>query len=254
MGHIMNRATNQNTQHNIAQQMDKPDAHTKSLLTLDLLMFILVALFVIVGVILSGEAMATEEPEYTVTQQDKPFELRHYEPKIIAQVEVEGSMDKASNKGFRLLADYIFGNNTVVSGSNPKAEKISMTAPVTMASQTATANAEKIDMTAPVTVAQSDDTWRVNFVMPSKYTLETLPKPNNPAVTLHQQPGQQFAVIRFSGLTGAKKVDAKTNDLLAWMAEHNLTPTGEPQLARYNGPWTLPMLRRNEVMIAYKKL
>ncbi|PCO06265.1 heme-binding protein [Microbulbifer flavimaris] len=187
--------------------------------------------------------MAIEEPEYAVIEQSKPFELRAYQPKIVAEVQVTGSMDEASGRGFKLLADYIFGNNTARTGGN---EKIAMTAPVGMEPES-----EKISMTAPVSMEQSGGQWRVSFVMPSQYTMETLPRPNNQAVTLREIPETNYAVIRFSGLAGEDKIARKTAELIEWMDEKGLEPTGQPELARYNPPWTLPFLRRNEVMIKY---
>ena len=195
-----------------------------------------------------GTAMAIEEPKYTVIEQSKPFELRSYEPKIIAEVEVSGSMDQASSRGFRLIADFIFGNNLAPDGDNAK---ISMTAPVTMELQSAKDSPEKISMTAPVAMDQKDDKWLVHFVMPSEYTMETLPKPNNSAVFVRAIPPTHYAVVRFSGFTGVKKVDKKTSELLAWMDEKGLQPKGPPELARYNMPLTPPFFRRNEVMVAY---
>jgi hypothetical protein len=162
---------------------------------------------------------------------------------IVAETLVSGSLDKASSAGFRLIADYIFGNNTSSSGLN---EKISMTAPVTMEP-----GSEIIKMTAPVSMEQTDAKWRVHFVMPDQYTLDTLPKPNNPAVTLREVPASNYAVIRFSGFAGEDKIARKTADLMAWLDSKSITPTGKPQLARYNPPWTLPFLRRNEVLVAY---
>ena len=187
--------------------------------------------------------MATEEPSYTVIEQSGDFELRAYSPMIVAETLVSGSVGDASSAGFRLIADYIFGNNTSREGGN---EKISMTAPVTMEPES-----EKISMTAPVSMEQTGDQWRVHFVMPSQYTLDTLPKPNNPAVRLREVPASNYAVIRFSGLVGEKKRAAKTAELMTWLASKGITPTGQPELARYNPPWTLPFLRRNEVMVAY---
>jgi effector-binding domain-containing protein len=195
-----------------------------------------------------GTAMAIEEPKYTVIEQSKPFELRSYEPKIIAEVEVSGDMKEASNRGFRLIADFIFGNNQTPGGDKGK---ISMTAPVTMEVQSAKGASEKISMTAPVAMAQQGDRWLMHFVMPSEYSMDTLPKPNNSAVKVRELPPTQYAVIRFSGFTGAEKVDKKTNELLAWMAQKGLTPKGPPELARYNAPITPPFFRRNEVMVAY---
>jgi hypothetical protein len=152
-------------------------------------------------------------------------------------------MDNASSAGFRLIADYIFGNNTSTTGGS---EKISMTAPVTMEPKS-----EKISMTAPVSMEKTDGQWRVHFVMPSQYTLDTLPAPNNLAVTLREVPASNYAVIRFSGLAGENKTAKKTSELIVWLDSRGITPIGKPELARYNPPWTLPFLRRNEVMVAY---
>ena len=192
--------------------------------------------------------MAIEEPKYTVTEKADNFELRSYAPKIIAEVEVSGSMDQASSRGFRLIADFIFGNNKAPDGETAK---ISMTAPVTMEVQPDKEKSEKISMTVPVSMAQVGEKWLVHFVMPSEYTMATLPKPNNSAVKVRELPPTQYAVIRFSGFTGAKKVDKKTNELLAWMSLKGLKPVGQPELARYNMPLTPPFFRRNEVMVAY---
>jgi len=197
-------------------------------------------------------AMATEEPKYNVIKKSAPFELRAYAPKIIAETIVYGDLDEASSAGFKLIADYIFGNNIAPAGGN---EKISMTAPVTMEATT-NKQSKKISMTAPVSMAKADgqgefNQWRMHFVMPSEYTMDTLPKPNNPAVTLREIPNSNYAVYLFSWFAGEEKVTQKTNELLVWMKSNNITPTGKPELARYNPPWTLPFLRRNEIMIAY---
>ena len=191
--------------------------------------------------IFSGIAVATEEPKFSLLEKDQSFELRLYEPKIIAEVEVDGDMSAASRKGFRQIADFIFGNNTAQSG---KSEKISMTAPVAIKPAS-----EKIAMTAPVGVQQSEKGWKVSFVMPSQYTLETLPKPNNPQILIKQLPAKQFALIRFSGLVDEEKMQAKSAELNQWITMKKLNPVGIPELARYNPPWTLPFLRRNELMI-----
>ncbi|MBN8430949.1 heme-binding protein [Microbulbifer salipaludis] len=192
----------------------------------------------------AGYVMATEEPQYTVTEQAEPFELRTYQPRIVAEVVVSGAMDEASSRGFRLLANYIFGNNTARSGGS---QKIDMTAPVGMEPQS-----EKISMTAPVSMQENDGQWRVSFVMPSSYTMDSLPRPNNAAVSIREIPETSYAVIRFSGLAGAKRVAEKTADLQAWLQEKGLRATSAPELARYNPPWTLPFLRRNEIMVQYQ--
>ena len=194
--------------------------------------------------------MAIEEPRYDVIVSQPPFELRHYAPTLIAQTLVDGDMDSASSQGFRLIANYIFGNNIAV-GSD-QAAKIAMTTPVTVEPQSS-----KIAMTAPVTIEpQSGDTrvsgahqWRIHFVMPSQYTLATIPKPNNNAVTLHELPRKYMAVYRYSGFNTQARVQEKTEEALAWAKQQSLKVVGTPQLSRYDPPWTLPMFRRNEIMV-----
>lgn len=191
----------------------------------------------------SGIAMAIEEPNFQVLKNDEPFELRRYEPILIAEVFVSGRRDEATRQGFRLIADFIFGNNV---STTQKPKKIAMTAPVTVESQ-------KIAMTAPVTIESaghaSDERWRVQFVMPKEYTLETLPKPNNPVVQIRSIPGKVYAVYGYSGLSGEDKVNRYTKELENWIAKQGLLVTGTSQLARYNPPWTLPPFRRNEILL-----
>lgn len=194
---------------------------------------------------LPGVAMATEEPKFTILNQVDNFELRRYDSQIVAQTWVTGDQKQVGNKGFRILADYIFGNNTAPSGES---SKIGMTAPVKMQPQTSTS--AKIAMTAPVAMQENEGKWRVRFVMPSQYTMQTLPKPNNSAVSIIEVPAKNYGVIKFSGLVGEEKVATKTAQLKEWM--QNLNIVGTPEMARYNPPWTLPFMRRNEIMIEYQ--
>ena len=200
-------------------------------------------IFGIVFALFSGAIMAIEEPGFDLLEKTEPYELRAYKPRIVAETIIPGSLKNASSAGFKRIANYIFGNNASRSGES---QKISMTAPVSMVPKL-----EKISMTAPVNMEQSEKQWRMQFFMPSQYTMDNLPKPNNPAVTLRTLPASTFAVLRFSGLAGEEKTADKTADLLAWLKDRGIKPTGEPVLARYNPPWTLPFLRRNEVMVAY---
>jgi len=186
-------------------------------------------------------AMATEEPKFDLLEKSDAFELRQYRAMILAEVLVEGDLDEASNKGFRLVADYIFGNNRAKSGG---IEKIAMTIPVTVEQKS-----EKIAMTTPVAIQQGVNKWRLHFVMPSQYTLNTLPTPNNPLVSLREVPPRKLAVVTFSGFISEEKVAKKTEELFAWLASKQLKPTSAPEFARYNPPWSLPFLRRNEVLV-----
>ena len=202
-------------------------------------------LALLVGFLGMESAMAIEEPKYEVRTSQAPFELRHYAPTLIAQTIVEGDMDAASNKGFRLIADFIFGNN--LAAGSEQAAKIAMTAPVTVEPQSS-----KIAMTAPVTIepqSGSAQQWRVHFVMPSQYTLANIPKPKNSAVTLRELPSKYFVVHRYSGFNTEARVQDKTDEALAWAKQQSLKVVGTPQLSRYDPPWTLPMFRRNEIMV-----
>ena len=199
--------------------------------------------FMLVLMLFSGSVMAIEEPKFILLEKEGPYELRSYEPRVVAETVVPGSMDQASGAGFRLIADYIFGNNLSRTGES---QKIEMTAPVNIEPQS-----EKISMTAPVSMEQLEGEWRVQFFMPSQYTIDSLPQPNNPAVSLRTLPAKKFAVVRFSGFVSEEKKAAKSAELLEWLEGKNINPHNDTVLARYNPPWTLPFLRRNEVMIAY---
>jgi hypothetical protein len=180
-------------------------------------------------------AMAIEEPKYKILRTDEDIEVRQYEPQLIAQTVVDGDMDQASNKGFRLIADFIFGNNEAPNSSG--SAKIAMTAPVVVEPQK---NASAM---------QDASQWRINFVMPSQYNLGNIPKPKNSAVELKQIPSKVFVVLSYSGFNFTSKVEQKTQDALNWSQQHGYKIIGTPQLARYDPPWTLPMFRRNEIMI-----
>ena len=201
----------------------------------------------------SRTATATEEPAFERVLQAKPFEVRQYRPMIVAETYVDAPLDEASNQGFRRIADFIFGNNTAPASarSGPRSQSIPMTAPVvaeplpvTLASVpqgTPTVEASPLPMPAR--------RWRIHFVMPSQHSMQTLPKPNNPEVTLREQPAKRYAVVVFSGLTDDAVMQAKTTELRAWMRTQHLQGVGSPLLARYDPPWTLWFLRRNEVLI-----
>jgi hypothetical protein len=120
-----------------------------------------------------------------------------------------------------------------------------MTAPVMQAPE----KGETIAMTAPVMQTAADAAWIVRFVMPQTYTLQTLPVPNDARVKVLEVPATQYAVVRFSGLAGESDIADNTAALRAFMQTHQLQAAGEPTLARYNPPWTLWFLRRNEVMV-----
>ena len=199
----------------------------------------LAAVFIIIGV---TDAMAIEEVTYTVVKKDNKFEIRDYTPHILAETVVEGELKEAGNKAFRMLFRYI-------SGSNRSRKKVAMTAPVSQRPQ-----GEKIEMTAPVGQRPVQEKWAVSFMMPSSYTLKTLPEPENPNITLRQVPARRMAAVRYSGFWSEKGYLRYKSELESWIQERGLTIVGDPIWARYNSPFTPWFLRRNEILIPIDKV
>ena len=183
-------------------------------------------------------AMATETPAYDVVQRWKEAELRRYGPTVVAETLVEGEREAAGTEGFRRLAGYIFGGNRARAS-------IAMTAPVAQA-----AAGERIAMTAPVAQAAADGAWAVQFTMPSTWTLDTLPVPDDPRVTLRAEPGGLVLARRYRGTWSEARYAEEAAALDAVRAREGLRARGAPTWARYDPPWTLPFLRRNEVLLA----
>ncbi len=197
----------------------------------------IIALILIVGGLLAGPVMSNvEKPDYKVIQTERNIEIRQYEPMIIAEVEVDGKREDAIREGFRLIADYIFGNNTVQ-------RDIAMTAPVQQQ------ESQKIAMTAPVQQQSTGRSWQISFVMPSKYSMETLPEPKNDRVRLKEIMTKKFVVIKFSGTNSNENVTEHENQLMKYIESNQIKIIDSPKYAFYNAPWTLPFMRRNEVMI-----
>lgn len=193
----------------------------------------------ILAVLLIGTpAMATEQPTYVASQKSGAMEVRHYPALIAAEVAVTGARNTAVSEGFRALAGYIFGGNSTK-------KSIAMTAPVMQAP----AKGESIAMTAPVMQSGDGQNWTVRFIMPKAYSMETLPTPNNPEVKLVPLKPASFAAIRFSGLAREPDIQRQTKQLQDFMAARNLKAIGPASVARYDPPWTLPMMRRNEILI-----
>jgi effector-binding domain-containing protein len=181
-------------------------------------------------------SMTYREPAHAVEDRDGDFEIRRYAPVLAAEVTTSGDRNTAIGAGFRLLADYIFGNNT-------KKQAIEMTAPVTQQ------RSEKIAMTVPVTQQAAGSDWIVRFIMPAAYTLETLPVPNDQRVRIVAVPEKRVAAVRFSGRSTDENLSQHRSELEAWMKSRGLKAAGEPTVAFYNPPWSLPFLRRNEYLI-----
>jgi len=182
-----------------------------------------------------------EEPRYKVVKTYDEIEIRDYSGMIVAEVITNGDKDKSINQGFRILADFIFGNNV-------PAEKLSMTIPVTQQQDKQT-----VAMTAPVTQQPAQDgSWKIRFTMPSEYTMKTLPKPKDDRIKLIQIEPYKAAVIRFSGTSREKNSTEHKEKLEAFMMQEKLIAAENVTYAYYNPPWTPWFMKRNEVIIPLK--
>jgi hypothetical protein len=191
---------------------------------------------------LVGVRNGTEEPAYSVERLTDGLEIRHYGQRIAAETTVHADEVSARNAGFRRLAGYIFGDNQ-------SSTKIAMTAPVVQ--QAGGQGGEKIAMTAPVSQeAGADGEWVIRFFMPANKTLETLPKPNDTAVRLFTIPAQTVAVRRFSGSRDHGAIASQTAELISALRDDGFEPIGTPAAWFYDPPWTVPVMRRNEIAVA----
>jgi hypothetical protein len=178
------------------------------------------------------------EPHYEVLKNDGAFEVRRYGPMVIAEIFLnEESYSAASGKGFNRLAGYIFGKNR-------SKTSISMTAPVLQER-----SSQKISMTAPVLQQPDKGGWRMAFVLPEGFTLESAPEPLDPEVKLRELPASTVAVVTFSGLHSAANLEKYGRQLQTWLKKQGYRTISEPKLASYDPPWTIPFLRRNEVQV-----
>ncbi len=186
-------------------------------------------------------ADAVEEPAHDVVVKDGKFEIRAYEPMIMATVVVDAEQRRAPNAGFRPLANFIFGDNTTQA-------EIEMTAPVVQT------RSVEIAMTAPVTQSAAEPGgWSIGFVMPSEWTMETLPEPNDPNVTLSEQPARVVASVKFAGGINPGRQSRKQAELEAWIVDQGYQAVGAPTFAYYDPPWIPGPFRRNEVLIEVEK-
>ena len=185
--------------------------------------------------------MAIEKLAYRTIERDGQFEMRLIEPHVVAETFVEGDFERVGNEGFRRLVSYI-------GGANRSQARISMTAPVVQEPAS-----EKISMTAPVAQEKVGDRYRITFLMPSKYTLETLPQPTDARIRLRAEQERRVATIRYSGFWSRSRYDDHERELREWIDQRGLEPISEPVWARYDPPFMPWFLRRNEVVIEVRE-
>jgi hypothetical protein len=185
-------------------------------------------------------AQAIEEPTYAVIKTHDGFEVRRYAAYLVAETVVPGPAEEAGNQGFKILADYIFGNNR-------GEKKLAMTAPVSQ-----TPVPVKLAMTAPVSQVATPGGFLVQFTMPAGYTLTTLPEPVDPRVKLREIPSTKVVVLRYSGGWSQATYDENLQALRQAVDKAGLATVGEPILSRYNSPFSLPFMRRNEIWLTLR--
>lgn len=181
--------------------------------------------------------MAVEEAKYSVLREDDGFELREYEPHILAETTVDVAFEDAGNEAFGRLFEYISGNNK-------QQQEVAMTTPVGQEP-----SSQEIEMTSPVGQQKQDGKWVVSFMMPASFTLETTPEPKDPNVSIREVPARVIAAVAYSGFWSEKNYRSNLEKLQDWIASNRLTPIGEPIWARYNPPFMPWFLRRNEILV-----
>jgi len=206
------------------------------------------------GLYLGKFRVGVEIPTPTSVVKHQGFEVRHYPACVVAQTVSEGDPNQG-RQGFRALANYIgaFGE-----AKNDGGQKVAMTAPV-VTETPPKAKGEKIAMTAPVVTSEASASAEDNssqyvmqFIMPSTYSLASLPRPTDPAVKLKEVPPRTLAVLQFAWRTNPDIVLKKETELLTAIEADKAVDVVEgakPQLARYNDPFTPGFLRTNEIWV-----
>jgi len=193
-------------------------------------------LFILPFLLCSCATVGIEKAKYEVIDKEGKFEIRQYKPQIVAETIVDSSFDEASNIAFRRLFKYISGNNRTK-------ESIAMTAPVNQKD-----SSEKIKMTAPVNQQEYEGKYAVSFLMPSKYTMESLPEPLDTNINLKLIHAHKAAAIRYSGTWSQKRYLEQKVLLEGFIRRKGLKINGEEIFARYDPPFQLWFIRRNEVL------
>jgi len=181
--------------------------------------------------------MSIEQTKYAVVSTENEFEIRDYEPHILAESIVVGALDYAANAAFYSLFQFISGDNL------PCAE-LEKSMPISQKDMN-----KRIQMTSPIWLRAGIGNWAVRFMMPASYTLENLPQPMNFRVTLCKVPAQRMATVRYSSFWAEKSYLKNKITLESWIKKVGLTTMGDPIWARYNQPFMPWFWRRNEVLI-----
>ena len=198
----------------------------------------ILATSLLAGCSVFGIRSGYDAPAYTVDEFTDTYEVRTYEARLVADATVAATNRReGENAAFRQLFDYI-------SGKNERAEKIAMTVPVETR-----AGGEKIAMTVPVETQSADGQVTMRFFFPDGFTPDTAPRPTDRRIALQLLAPERFAVITFSGFGGAQTVAEKEQELRDALDMSVWQVSGEASALYYDPPFTIPFLRRNEVII-----
>ena len=193
---------------------------------IQLLLLILMATMLALAIWIVGSIFSSRvsEPNYERIAINKGYEIRKYDPFLEAITVVDGSYKSGISEGFRRVGGYIFGNNT-------KKQSITMTAPV-------------------LSTAISATKTRISFVMPEGSKLSDMPSPVDKRVKLISTPAHTVAVLRFKGPINAQRIEMQEDKLLELLKKDGIKVIGKPRSARYNPPWTFPLVARNEIHVS----
>ncbi|MDE0343620.1 MAG: heme-binding protein [Deltaproteobacteria bacterium] len=211
---------------------------------------IAVALFISACSVFGGKA--AKEPGYRVLLEDSGIEIREYETYAVAWTTAPGSFDEAVETGFQRLFEYITGGN--VGATDIDMTATVLTEPETLKAAAIVAEPERRnDDSGPTALAgPSIGGWSISFVLPAGYTAETAPVPKSADVSIGDVAARCVASIRFSGALGEEAGEVERQSLERWLGARDLEHAGDWQIAGYNSPWTIPMLRRNEVLVGLR--
>ncbi len=189
-----------------------------------------------------GVTAGLEQPRYTVRENLGPnTEVRDYASRTYAESRVPVDGDEPRSAAFRLLFDYIDGANADVT-------KIDMTVPVATEKP-----GTQIEMTAPVATASADGQYVMRFFLPSAFTAENAPRPKHPSVRIGTLPAQTEAALMYSGSQSDEKADQMKARLLEQVRASGWKTSGAARAMFYNPPFSIPFLRRNEVIVPVVK-
>lgn len=183
------------------------------------------------------------EPYYTIVKSDGPFEIRRYDPMTIASLIVSGTYEHALEEGFLRLADYIFGKNHLETEARMNTALVQ------------SKHHEQMEMMAPVFQEKTDAGWKISFVLPKEYTLKNAPIPEDSEIILEREPTRMVATYKYSGTNDDQVIDEKSKELYQWFQSHpDYKPISNIRSAEYDGPLTVPFLRRNEVLVRVERI